>query len=922
VTSISGGGSGGWTGEGTVAITLLKGVKLPVKVILTNAKLNDCYELLSGTVVTAYDPTWGNVLDVGVIVSQIRDLTNQLSDLYNNYTGTQAEKDKIRATNAQLCAALTDNSLSEAQKQELLADCQAYNTKSETFLACPAPSTNAVDIQKTARVADGGSCSVTPEELVSGVNAFQAKADGFAQPDAPKPTPNDYFSSKGELKRAMTFYSVVPTKVVELAQNDKLNIRNFGADFFNRYGNELLFFTKGAKSYFPYPYKSSQPASEYIEDKDEGKYPLTLVTSALAEVFTVKYTKQPISGCTMEVFKTKLKADGTLDGPKVSVWKTNSDCGATDEFLSNYGQGLKTVLNANNQQADVYLYDCAKPNQYVHVTADKSEVLTGKPEETRPGSANVLVWACWNSQTNRWSSVKTGFRVSPVLHPNFTAKGVSLAGINGLLDRKVTTVLESRSTEVSATGGTNTDYSGAITDAAEGQFKYKDSNLFAFIVGLKEISGKLIEAAKVPESVWNPAAPGYTTSIVKAPAVLAGGADQTLEELTDGLQFVDLALTIAAEPKKAKEIWDGIRKIKPTEAIKSIIKDHVAIYQAGGPKAWYQGGRDGVTLATMWKGLVSLAGKVATGVKEAGGTIIALTTGATKVADDVLDWLAKLQKKFKALNKSDLFQDFKADFADKPDLLEKFDTDALNVKAWEILKDAGKTDLKLDATTLQKVTQLLADPKVRQALGTNYADELTKIAQAHGGFSGVKSLANHLEDVRLFCNKFSGKEGFNDMVATLKYRNRNVQDGMQHVLNQINRSDFDASGVKRFDMAFVEEGFDCPRQQCKFDVEMTGSEPRFYEFKSYKDAAKIPSNQFMAYISRVGRLEEMQYIFNVAKLSENQARTGMETFMKANRETIFANMNTSLKQRLNLFDSTDLTDSKISEMASKFVFSK
>ncbi|KAB7731154.1 hypothetical protein F5984_10120 [Rudanella paleaurantiibacter] len=127
--------------------------------------------------------------------------------------------------------------------------------------------------------------------------------------------------------------------------------------------------------------------------------------------------------------------------------------------------------------------------------------------------------------------------------------------------------------------------------------------------------------------------------------VLAGGADQTLEEFTDGLQFVDLALDIAAEPAKAKQIWDGIRQIRP-ETVKNIIREHVATYTAGGPKAFYQGGRDGITIAFMWKGLAGAATKlagyasqlssVADQVQQAGATMIGLVTGTSKVADEVL----------------------------------------------------------------------------------------------------------------------------------------------------------------------------------------------------------------------------------------------------------------------------------------------
>ncbi|KAB7731152.1 hypothetical protein F5984_10105 [Rudanella paleaurantiibacter] len=210
----------------------------------------------------------------------------------------------------------------------------------------------------------------------------------------------------------------------------------------------------------------------------------------------------------------------------------------------------------------------------------------------------------------------------------------------------------------------------------------------------------------LPDSVW--ALRAEVTNI------LAGGADQTLEEFTDGLQFVDLALDIAAEPAKAKQIWDGIRQIRP-ETVKNIIREHVATYTAGGPKAFYQGGRDGITIAFMWKGLAGAATKlagyasqlssVADQVQQAGATMIGLVTGTSKVADEVLGLLKKLQSKF---SNEQTFMAFLQDFGsdESLDLLRKFDAGELDVKAWEVLRESGST-AKKSIATLEKLSSLL-----------------------------------------------------------------------------------------------------------------------------------------------------------------------------------------------------------------------
>ena len=52
-----------------------------VAVTLENTVVNDCYELASGKVVSAYDPNWGGVLDVDDII----ELSNEIIDFLDNF---------------------------------------------------------------------------------------------------------------------------------------------------------------------------------------------------------------------------------------------------------------------------------------------------------------------------------------------------------------------------------------------------------------------------------------------------------------------------------------------------------------------------------------------------------------------------------------------------------------------------------------------------------------------------------------------------------------------------------------------------------------------------------------------------------------------------------------------------------------------
>lgn len=76
-------------------------------------------------------------------------------------------------------------------------------------------------------------------------------------------------------------------------------------------------------------------------------------------------------------------------------------------------------------------------------------------------------------------------------------------------------------------------------------------------------------------------------------------------------------------------------------------------------------------------------------------------------------------------------------------------------------------------------------------------------------------------------------------------------------------------------------------KNCRFDVEMVVSNPKFYEYKSYTDASKISIDQFNSYIGSINNLSELKYVFNASKLSVPQAKVGMKTFFVKNYDSIW-----------------------------------
>lgn len=128
--------------------------------------VNDCYELLSGTVVSAYDPDWGGVRSVDQAVDQARELLSRVSDLIATYTGTPEQKTALQAAGEQLCnrVAATASTLPDTQSQQLTGACQTFQINLTTFLACTVPTnTTATAGARIATVAT--SCPITQDEL-------------------------------------------------------------------------------------------------------------------------------------------------------------------------------------------------------------------------------------------------------------------------------------------------------------------------------------------------------------------------------------------------------------------------------------------------------------------------------------------------------------------------------------------------------------------------------------------------------------------------------------------------------------------------------------------------------------------------------------------------------------------------------------
>lgn len=399
--------------------------------------------------------------------------------------------------------------------------------------------------------------------------------------------------------------------------------------------------------------------------------------------------------------------------------------------------------------------------------------------------------------------------------------------------------------------------------------------LIDILKNLSKTYNSLLCKAQVPPQAWQP---NQTFYVRDGTGVISGAIDQALEEAKDIPELVGLGLSVVSDPQGAADQLSAFRHQmswdKAQELAKGLAKEAVQYdnFSKGGQYARYATGRVGVTL----------------GLALATGGLVAMVQNAPnqlkKKLDDVLALLAKLKTRLKDANLADVLE---KDLANA-DLYQFLDGDNSLVESWEVLQKAERSSLKLSETALRKVKELLDKSKVQTALGANYADELTKICKAqgfppHGGYS-PKSLVTHLDDIKLFFTKFEGKSDMAEVINAMKNGNESVQDGLQHTLTQMNG--LEATQVKRFDMRFEEEGLPC--SDCRFDVEMeAGVKPHYFEYKSYQNASGIQLNQFKNYLAAINSLDELQYIFNAAKLSTQQARDGMKMFFKSNAEDIF-----------------------------------
>jgi hypothetical protein len=171
-----------FSGKGKLIFNFLKisntlALQIPISVTFTGIKINQCYQLYSGKVVTEYDPSWGSVVSAEGIFGSAKASLQSISDLLKGYHNS--DKPKLQTLsedlNSQKTEILNDPNLSTEQKNQIIAAIDAANSSITCFI-----NSSGLRISTT--------CSL--EDLDTQINNSLINVEAADDPDCPciKPT--------------------------------------------------------------------------------------------------------------------------------------------------------------------------------------------------------------------------------------------------------------------------------------------------------------------------------------------------------------------------------------------------------------------------------------------------------------------------------------------------------------------------------------------------------------------------------------------------------------------------------------------------------------------------------------------------------------------------------------------------------------
>jgi hypothetical protein len=137
VTEVAGGGSEGWNGIGYTEIPYLQGSKIAIE--LKGVVVNECYELVGGTAVSAYDPNWAAVKPIDKVVT---NAVTAIKDLLAVYTANDKAKLKEYANKLDEVkqAYQDDDGIPQEAKEAIIYNTNIIQSKLNELASCDSSS--------------------------------------------------------------------------------------------------------------------------------------------------------------------------------------------------------------------------------------------------------------------------------------------------------------------------------------------------------------------------------------------------------------------------------------------------------------------------------------------------------------------------------------------------------------------------------------------------------------------------------------------------------------------------------------------------------------------------------------------------------------------------------------------------------------
>jgi hypothetical protein len=286
---------------------------------------------------------------------------------------------------------------------------------------------------------------------------------------------------------------------------------------------------------------------------------------------------------------------------------------------------LQNWLKAKGMKgATIYLGDCTigKVTEVTINGQQASSLTTAQAQQKVAGKAfsgDYAIYACIDKD-GKWQVVSNFGKTA--LKPTHT----KLKGKEKVLEEEVRKQAQEEIKERNAqAGGTGSRKSAEekIVLGEDGEFYKESMGIVEAIAAVYDFGKEVINEAKLPEGTWNQQEKPeeYNKSPFHMPSLLAGGSDQVIDEVTEGVQFVQLAYQVVRKPKETVNgLWKAVKKIKPGDIRKLIVTDEaIAKYQKGGDLSKHQGGKDGVRIAMTVMVIWKAAGKSGKEILEKSG---------------------------------------------------------------------------------------------------------------------------------------------------------------------------------------------------------------------------------------------------------------------------------------------------------------